>query len=98
MSAFLLFSYTITDPSAYEAYPRAAMGTMAGSGAEVLAADYESEAIEGAPGKVTVLLRFESKDAARAWYDSEGYASVRHLRTDSTEGTVALCDGFEMPA
>ena len=98
MSAYLIFNYTITDPEAYKAYPRAAMSAMAGSGAEVLVADYASETVENAPGTVTVLLKFESKDAARAWYESDAYQAAKPLRTATTTGSVVLCDGFEMPA
>jgi uncharacterized protein (DUF1330 family) len=98
MSAYLVFNYSITNPEGYQAYPPAAMPTLASSGAEVLVADYESQASEGSPGHVTVVLRFESKDAARAWYESEAYQAVKHLRTSNADGVAILCDGFEMPA
>ena len=97
MSAYLVFNYTVTDPEAYQAYPPAAMPTMAGHDLEVLVADYASEAKEGSPGTVTVVLRFESKGAATAWYESEAYAAIKHLRTDNAEGSLVLCDGFAMP-
>ena len=42
-------------------------------------------------------MRFESKEAANAWYESESYQAIKHLRTDSTEGSVVLCEGFIMP-
>jgi uncharacterized protein (DUF1330 family) len=97
VSAYLVFNYSITNPEGYEAYPPAAMPSIMSSGAEVLVADYASETREGAPGHVTVVLRFESRDAARAWYESEAYQSVRHLRTNNAEGLTVLCDGFAMP-
>ena len=46
---------------------------------------------------MTVVLRFESKEAARAWYDSDAYQAIKHHRTENTEGSVVLCDGFGMP-
>jgi uncharacterized protein (DUF1330 family) len=97
MSAYLVYSYTVTNPEAYQGYPPAAMPTLAGHDVEILVADYESEPKEGSPGSVTIVLRFESKDAARAWYDSEAYRAIKHLRTDNTDGSVVLCDGFVMP-
>jgi uncharacterized protein (DUF1330 family) len=97
MSAYLVFSYTITDPDAYQAYPPAAMPTLAGHDVEVLVADYASEVKEGSPAPITVVLRFESRDAANGWYDSDAYKAIRHLRTDNTDGSVVLCDGFVMP-
>ena len=98
MSAYLVFNYTITNPEGYKPYPAAAFPSIATSGAEVLVADYESEAREGSPGKVTVVLRFESKEAATAWYESDAYQAVRHLRTDNADGMTVLCDGFTMPS
>ncbi len=35
-------------------------------GAEVLVADYESEMVEGQASSVTIVLKFPSKEAARA--------------------------------
>jgi uncharacterized protein (DUF1330 family) len=96
LSAYLVFNYSITNPEGYEAYPAAAFPSIATSGAEVLVADYESEAKEGSPGKVTVVLRFESRDAATAWYESDEYQAVKHLRTDNAEGQMVLCNGFTM--
>lgn len=97
MSAYLVYSYTVTNPDAYQAYPPAAMPTLEGHDVEVLAADYESEATEGSPANVTVILRSDSKEAARAWYESDAYQAIKHHRTDNTDGFVVLCDGFVMP-
>ena len=97
MSAYLIFNYSITDPDAYGKYPPAAMQSMAGHEAEVLVADYAPEPLEGSPSAVTVVLKFDSKDAARAWYDSDAYQAAKALRMAAAEGTVVLCDGFVMP-
>jgi uncharacterized protein (DUF1330 family) len=97
MSAYLIFTYTIVDPEGYKQYPVAAMPSIGAHKAEVLVADYQSDPVEGNPGRVTVVLRFDSKDAARAWYECAEYQSAKPLRINSTEGAVVLCDGFVMP-
>jgi uncharacterized protein (DUF1330 family) len=97
MSAYLVFSYTVTNPEPYAAYPPAVMPTLAGHDVEVLVADYESDAKEGSPSPVTVILRFDSKEAAMAWYDSDEYAAIKHVRSENTQGSVVLCEGFVMP-
>ena len=97
MSAYLVFNYSITDGEGYKAYPLAAMQTMAGHDVDVLVADYASEPQEGSPGEVTVVLRFASKDAARAWYDSDAYKEAKAIRMGTTDGIVTLCDEFVMP-
>lgn len=94
----MVFSYTIEDPEGYQAYPPAAGPTLGAHNAEVLVADYASEAKEGAPGQVTVVLRFPSKEAAMGWYGSADYQAAIKLRTESTRGTAVLCDGFVMPS
>jgi uncharacterized protein (DUF1330 family) len=98
MSAYLVYNYAVTNPEEYQAYPPAAMPTLAGHDVEVLVADYESVAKEGVPAPVTVLLRFKSKEAALAWYESSDYQAIMHQRTDNTDGVVVLCDGFVMPS
>jgi uncharacterized protein (DUF1330 family) len=97
MAAFLVANYRITNAESYGAYPPAVLPTLASHGVEVLVADYESEVVEGQPSSVTIVLKFASKEAARAWYDSPEYQEIVHLRTDNSEGSVVFADGFVMP-
>jgi uncharacterized protein (DUF1330 family) len=90
-------NYTITNPEGYKAYLPAVRSTLRSHGAEVVVADSESEVKEGSPGHVTVVLRFESKEAARAWYESGEYQEIMHHRTDNADGVLVVCDGFVMP-
>jgi uncharacterized protein (DUF1330 family) len=83
MSAYLVYNYTVTNAEEYQAYPPAAIPTLAGHDVEVLVADYESEAKEGSPEPVAVVLRFPSKEAARAWYESSEYQAIMHHLTDN---------------
>jgi uncharacterized protein (DUF1330 family) len=39
------------------------------------------------------VLRFATKAAVKAWYDSPEYRAIRHLRTDNTEGTGVIAEG-----
>jgi uncharacterized protein (DUF1330 family) len=97
VSGYLIANYELTNPEAYQDYVPAVMPTLEAHGAEVLVADYESEEVEGAPHKVTIVLRFPSKEAARAWYRSPEYQAIVHLRTDNTNGFVVFADHFTMP-
>jgi uncharacterized protein (DUF1330 family) len=98
MPAYFIASYRITDPAGYEPYVPAVIPTLMAAGCEVLVADYATQAIEGAPPEVTVVLKFASKAAATAWYESPEYQAVKHLRTDHSEGTAALVDQWTPPA
>ena len=97
MTAYFIASYRITDPAGYEPYVPAVIPILQATGCEVLAADYASQAIEGAPAEVTVILKFASKAAAMAWYNSPEYQAIVHLRTENTEGRAVLVDQLSPP-
>ena len=63
---------------------------------EVLVAEYESEPLEGKPGSVTVVIKFDSKEALNAWYNSPEYQTVIRLRTDNSEGIVVSAGEFDL--
>ncbi len=93
MSAYLVANYRITNPDGYAAYPPAVAPTLEPFGGELVIADFASEAIEGQPLPVTIVVKFPSKEAAKAWYQSDEYQAILNLRTDNTEGSVVFVDG-----
>jgi uncharacterized protein (DUF1330 family) len=95
MSAYLVANYRVTNPEGYAPYPEAASGTLAAAGVEVVAIDMDTEALEGDTYPVTVILKFPSKDAIKAWYNSPEYQAVIGLRTANTEGKVAIINGMD---
>ena len=90
MSAYMIFNYSITDQDAYKPYLGGVVDTLKAHGAEILVADFESEVVEGDPGRVTVVLKFVSKDAARGWFDSPEYREIIDLRTNYSSGIAVL--------
>ena len=97
MTAYFIASYRITDPAGYEPYVPAVIPILQASGCEVLVADYASESVEGEAGEVTVVLKFASREAAWAWYNSLEYQAIKHLRTDHSEGTAVVVDQWSPP-
>jgi uncharacterized protein (DUF1330 family) len=97
MSAYFVASYKITDPAGYAPYAPAAIPTLLSSGCEILAADYASQTLDGDPREVTVILKFASKQAGLAWYNSPQYQAIKHLRTDNSEGTSVMVDQWTPP-
>ena len=96
MAAYVVANYRVTNPEAYTDYPPAVVKTLLNHGAEILAADYESERLEGDTSVVTIVLKFQTKEAARAWYNSPEYQAIVGLRMNAIEDAHAiLCDGFE---
>ena len=94
MSAYLVANYQITNPDGYSAYPPAVMPTIVAHGGEVVIADYDSEVVEDGAESVTIVVKFASKEVARAWYDSAEYQEIIGHRTDNSQGTLLFVDGF----
>ncbi len=98
MAAYVIANFEITDPASFKAYPAPTVLSLQAHDAEILVADYESESIEGSPGSVTVVLRFESKEAVHAWYNSPEYQKVVQLRTDNSDGLLVIADEYDPEA
>jgi uncharacterized protein (DUF1330 family) len=78
-------------------YGKAAGAAM--GGCNILAVDTAPKVIEGTwHGDQTVVLEFESVDAARAWYESEAYQKAAKLRQAAADCNAAIIAGFEIPS
>jgi len=102
MSAYFVFNYSVTDPEMYGKY-RSQVGPTIGQygGAVIVATSSDVyEAVEGEPAQVLVVLEFESREKAKAWYDSPEYDAIKQLRVDASAkgGWSALVDAFEIPS
>ena len=93
MAGYFIANYTITNQAGYKEYLAAVGPILTAHGAENIIIDRGSELLEGSAGQVTVVLRFSTKAAAKAWYESPEYRAIRHLRTDNTEGIAVIAEG-----
>ena len=93
MAGYFVANYTITNQADYKKYLAAVGPTLTAHGAENIVVDRDCELLEGSAGQVTVVLRFATKAAAKAWYESPEYRVIRHLRTDSAEGIAVIAEG-----
>lgn len=90
---YVIITEDIKDAEAMKAYGEAAMKAM--GGATVLAADRKAETIEGEwHGSQTVLLEFDSVDAAKAWYYSDEYQAAAKLRQAAADCNGVIISGF----
>jgi len=91
MAAYFVAQYVVNDPAGYAEYQGGAGPTIAAHGAELVSFDVGAETIEGnPPGPQTVILKFESVEAAKAWYNSDEYQAVVGKRLASTEGYAVI--------
>jgi uncharacterized protein (DUF1330 family) len=97
MAAYFIAQYVVNDPKLYREYQAVAAKTIAASGGEVVSFDVAAETIEGAPpGPQTVIVRFESTEAARAWYESSEYQAALPKRLEATEGFAILAQSMNL--
>jgi uncharacterized protein (DUF1330 family) len=93
MAGYFVANYTITNQAEYKEYVAAVGATLKAHGAENIVVDRDSVLLEGSAGQITVVLRFATKAAAEAWYESPEYQAIRRLRTDNTEGIGVIAEG-----
>jgi uncharacterized protein (DUF1330 family) len=94
---YVILTEAIKDAEGMKAYGRAAGAAM--GGVKVLAVDTAPKVVEGSwHGDPTVVLEFESVDAARAWYESEAYQKAAKLRQAAADCNAVILRGFEMPS
>jgi uncharacterized protein (DUF1330 family) len=92
---YIIFTETIHDAEAMQKYSEAAAQAGGGGGLKPLAIDQAPEVLEGEwPATQTVLLEFESVEAAKAWYESDAYQAAVPLRQAAADTDVAILHGF----
>ena len=92
MSAYLIVNYEVEDPALYGEYAKAAGPAMKiGSECQLIAFDPASDRIEGdSAGRQTVVLQFDSKEKAKALYESGEYQAVIGKRLRATSKHFAI--------
>jgi uncharacterized protein (DUF1330 family) len=95
---YVILTEAIKDEAGMQAYSRAAGAAMAGGGVTVLAVERKPQVLEGEwHGTQTVVLEFESVEAARAWYESPEYQEAKKLREAAADTNAVIVSGFEVP-
>lgn len=99
---FVFVQFEVKDFARYRADYASKMAAVAAQfGGQFLAATPQAEAIEGPlGGNFTAVLRFPSREAAQAMYDSEAYAPLKRLRQDelTTGGQVLFIPALDSAA
>jgi uncharacterized protein (DUF1330 family) len=95
---YVIFTETIRDQAGLNAYAEKALPTVLQNGGKVIVAHDDAELLEGDwHGTRTVVLEFESVDAARAWYRCPEYQGAIPLRQAAAQSNGVIVGGFEMP-
>ena len=81
MAAYVIAEVSVTDPEVYEEYKPLAGASVVANGGSYEVRGGAVESLEGEPvtGRI-VVLRFDSMEAARDWYNCDGYQAALPLR------------------
>lgn len=96
MAEYLVANFKVLNSEGYKTYLRTVVPTLKAYDAEILVAEYQSEALEGEPGPITMVFKFASKEMLYGWYNSPEYQKIIHLRADSTEGIAVSAGEFDL--
>ncbi len=96
---YFIFTEDVKDQDGMNAYSGKALPTIFQSGGKPIVVEPNAEVIEGAwHGQQTIILEFESVDAAKAWYNSPEYQAVIGERHAAADSNAVIVNGFEMPS
>jgi uncharacterized protein (DUF1330 family) len=99
MSAYIVIHNVVTDQAQMQQYVPKAIETLTAHGAEILVVADGATVLEGSPPfPRTIILKFASREAAKAWYESPEYRKDLPLRLQATQGYAVLVDGLDATA
>jgi len=91
---YAVFTEVIRDQKTYEGYVQKAVTTIKNAGGSIIVVDDNVSILEGRwHGTRTVVLEFESVEAARNWYNSSEYQTIIKERHASAEANAVLLTG-----
>jgi uncharacterized protein (DUF1330 family) len=94
LAAFLIIEIAVNDPEVYAQYREAVSRDLAAAGGTYLVRGGVLEVLEGdwRPNRM-VVVRFDSADHARRWWNSPGYAELKAMRRRSAKTNMILVEG-----
>jgi len=95
LPAFLIIEIVaVHDPGRYAKYRDTVSPNLDAGGGTYLARDGPIEVLEGQwhPNRI-VVVRFDSTEVAREWWNSSGYAELKAMRQRSTTTNMILVEG-----
>lgn len=94
MAAYVIAMVNITDPEKYAKYSAKATIASDKLGGEFIVRGGNPEAVEGVlPYSRVVVNRFESREKAKAFYDSMEYQDAKQERLGAADFNMIIVDG-----
>ena len=95
MAGYLIADILVTDQEKYDEYRKVVPETIAKYGGEFLIRGGVGENLEGdwSPNRI-IVLKFESLDRAKEWYNSEEYQGIIGLRFGASTGNAIIVEAM----
>lgn len=95
MKAYIIVDVVINDPVRYEDYKKLTPGSLVPYEGKFIVRGGATETLEGdwKPGRI-VILEFPSRQQAKAWWSSDGYAPAKALRQATSITRMIMVEGI----
>jgi uncharacterized protein (DUF1330 family) len=94
MASYVIATICVTDPEAYVDYTKASSEAAAKYGARFLVRGGNMAMLEGSvEANRVVILEFETREKALAWWNSPEYEAAKQLRRRASTAEFILVDG-----
>ena len=95
MAAYVINEIVVHDPVRFQTYADQVPAILAAYGGEYVIRGGAPEGVDGPPPPDRlVVLRFESREAARAWRTSPEYLAILPIRKATSTSRVYVVDGY----
>jgi uncharacterized protein (DUF1330 family) len=95
MAAYVINEIVVTEPERFQTYADQVPAIIAKYGGEYVIRGGAPENVDGPPPpERLVVLRFENREAARAWRGSPEYLAILPIREATSTSRVYIVDGY----
>ena len=96
MTAYVINEIVVTEPERFATYAQQVPAILAKYGGEYVVRGGAPERVDGPePPERLVVLRFASREAARAWRGSPEYLAILPIREATSTSRVYIVDAYE---
>lgn len=96
MAAYVINEIVVSEPERFQTYADQVPAILAKYGGAYVIRGGAPERVDGPePPHKLVVLRFESREAARAWRNSPEYLAILQIREATSTSRVYIVDAYE---
>ena len=93
MAAYCIAQIEVTNMDEYMKYASQTIASAEKHGGEFLVKGGQAEWIEGSGSDRNVIVKFESVEVAKAWYNSDDYQKILPIALANSKRSLVLVEG-----